>query len=144
MSTTINNIDFDITNLKITNNSLPIQFSGGRLQHYTNMQSSTIEMTATTSLNNFEKLKDWCFSDQYNYKSVHKVNTDYNGRILNGVFPVKFEINQDYNLIETDFSVDYVYYDDDLIKAIRKKEERKKRKDKINKLNHICELSNKI
>ena len=135
MSTIINNIAFDITNLTMTS-SAPIIIFRGHTPQYPNINNTTIEMTATTSSCNYELLMDWC-NNQNGLSSTYKFDTIHNGFILKGVFPTNIEYNSSSNNINVNFSVDYSYNDDNTMKDFRRLQERKKRKEKLEKLDNI-------
>ena len=136
MSTIINNISFDITNLTITRSAPSINIYGHTPQ-YSNM-NSTIEMTATTSSSNYGLLMDWCDTSKNDFSLKYKFDTIHNGFFLKGVFPNSIQYNSSSNYIDVEFSVDYTYTDDSAIKDFKKEQERKKRKEKLKKLNEIC------
>jgi hypothetical protein len=77
MSTIINNISFDITNLTITRSAPSINIYGHTPQ-YSNM-NSTIEMTATTSSSNYGLLMDWCDTSKNDFSLKYKFDTIHNG-----------------------------------------------------------------
>jgi len=128
MSTIINNISFEITNLTMTTSGTsPINFRGQAPQ-YTNINSATIEMTATTSSSNYVSLLNWFNPNQNVRASTYKFDTLHKGYILKGVFPTNIEYNSYDNDINVNFSVDYAYFDDDTTKELRKQKERKEKK----------------
>jgi len=142
MITIMNNIDFEITNITMTNNSIPISY-GGQLTPYSNIHDTSIEMTAITHISNIELLKDWLQKSQNGgCSSSYKIDTFYNGMILNGVILSSFDYNFRSNYINSTFLVDYTYYDDELMMKLKRQQEIKERKNKLIKLDKICKEDN--
>lgn len=138
MSTLINNIIFDITNLTMTSSAPTMINFRGQTYQYNNINRTTIEMTATTSSSNYVSLMNWCNQNQHGLASTYKFDTIYNGFILKGCFPTSVEYNPYSNDINVNFSVDYSYNDNSLMKDFRRQQERKNRKEKLKKLDEIC------
>lgn len=113
----INDIDFEIVDITETR-------KGNVNYHYIERK-----MTATTNINNFEKIDYWfnsIFRTDYSYKK----DIIYNGFEIYGIYLVNYGYNN-YN-IYVDFSFDYINGDIELFKL------KQERKEKLKKIYEKC------
>ena len=123
----INNIDFDIKSINITDNTIPFSAFG---KHITVANPTEIKITAETSNNNYMAIGNWVGNMLHgNYKK----SVRYNGIQIEGIFPIDYTFNQ-YCIIVT-FSADHIIGD---LKLFDKQQ---LRKEKLKKLEEVCQKS---
>ena len=87
------------------------------------------KIVATTSNDNYMKLGNWAEKSFSTHVSNYKVDLNFNGLIIAGIYPIDYSFTQ-YD-IEVIFSVDYINGD---MKLLRLKQLRKENLEKINNL----------
>lgn len=126
----INNIDFDIINIDIEQKYITQNFGYSQLKV---PAEKSIKITAQTSTNNYIVIDSWHSLTFNNYANSYKKSVNYNGIQIEGIFIVDYTFTQ-YNINVT-FSADYIYGDIELYNM------QKLRKEKLKKLNDICQKS---
>ena len=115
----INNIDFDIKNIDITIESVPVNFG---FQQRMVPGKTEIIITAQTDNKNYMAFENWA-------ENRCKKDVNYNGIFIAGILPKDYSFNQ-YN-IDVTFSADYFSGDISLLR------QRKLRKEKLERINKI-------
>ena len=133
----IEDIKFKILSLDIIDNSIPIS-TFGRPIFVTN--SKEIKMVAETTTNYYMELEKWR-DDMFTRTNMSKPASSYKKTIklnnyvhLIGVFPIDYTFEYN-NTIKVTFSIDYIDGNINLFKL------QQMRKEKLKKLNEICQKS---
>jgi len=122
----IDGIYFDVISVNIQNNDHSIYRDSHLNQSVSGFRENKIEINTKTLYSNI--LNNWIYENRFNKKNVI-----FNGINIYGIYPIEYTMTDKY--IEIRFSADYINGDFTLFNK------NTLRKEKLKKLNLICQMS---